>query len=202
MIPSQQRFETLDPATLDVDLRLVVKDELLVLERPRKAGNQERPLVCSIILRRLVELTRVPSQFLRSVHGVGSPLDQQIWVGSVVRKQGDADTRVDVDLMAFDQERLADHLHDPLGNAHRVLFITEIVEEADELVAAEARDTVLGSEGLIESLRNTPEDTVCDPAAEGGIEQLEVIEIEEQDGEGPAVSPGTCQRDGEPVAEQ
>ena len=109
-----------------------------------------------------------------------------------------------MDLLAVNDERvpdLGDHL---LGEHRRLLRVPELAEHLDDevLVAAEAGHRVRLPHASLELCRRGDEQGVALGVAERVVDVLEVVEVEQQDGQCPAGAARESDRLREPVVEQ
>ncbi len=138
---------------------------------------------------------------LRRVHGdVG--VAHQLLDAVVRRGERHADARRDAHVRAGQVERFLQRLDDPPGDLHHLLPGAEILEQHGELVAAEARDGVAAAGRLDEPLRALVQHAVADRMAEGIVDVLEVVEVDEHDGYRPPVALADRHRVLDAVAEQ
>ena len=97
---------------------------------------------------------------------------------------GDADAGADADRLAAGRHALGERGEDPLGDDDDVLGPVEAVEQHRELVAAEARDGVGRAHARAQALGDRDQQLVADRVAERVVDGLEVVEVDEQDGDG------------------
>ena len=97
---------------------------------------------------------------------------------------GDADARADADRLVAGRHALGERGEDPLGDHDDVLRAVEAVEQDRELVAAEARDGVGRAHALAQALGDRDEQLVADRVAERVVDGLEVVDVDEQHGDG------------------
>ena len=119
-----------------------------------------------------------PSDFRAVERDVG--VAQQILGALVARvRDRDADAGGGVEAAAFDVGRLGDGGVEPLDPRFDVL-----VEEDDpELVAAEARDHLARPHDRTQPLRHGAQQRVAGQVPEAVVDDLEVIEVDERDGQ-------------------
>ncbi len=79
---------------------------------------------------------------------------------------------------------LGERGEDPLGDDDDVLRPVEAVEQHGELVAAEARDGVGRAHALAQALGDRDQQLVADRVAERVVDGLEVVDVDEQHGDG------------------
>ena len=96
---------------------------------------------------------------------------------------GDADAAGRVDLLAVDEERLAQFLDEARGKALGVVDARDARLQDGELVAAEARHHVGVADVAHEPLGDGAEQRVADRMAERVVDALEVVEVDAHHGE-------------------
>ena len=102
--------------------------------------------------------------------------------------------RADEQLLALEQQRLRERLEDPLGGVGGVLRAADVLEQDRELVAAEARGGVAGADARVQALGDLEQHLVAGGVAEAVVDRLEVVEVDEDDGQARALAAGA--RDG------
>src|SRR5690606_24293282 len=95
---------------------------------------------------------------------------------------GNSDAGADRDLVAFDRVDLAERLDDALGESRHTLPPGTRRLQNDKLVAAEARDEIGTAHGVAKPVRDLTQKRVAARMAEGIVDLLELVEIDEQDG--------------------
>ncbi len=85
------------------------------------------------------------------------------------------------DLLALEDERRLEQLVDAAGGRDRIALGADS-EEDRELVAPDSRDGVCRPDGGCESCADHREQAVARDVAEGVVDALEVVEVEEQHG--------------------
>ena len=138
VLPAHERLDAGDASGREVDLRLVVQDELVALERAAQLGDQREPLARVTVTGRVVGL-KARARVLGLVHGDVGALQQRVGVGAVLGAQGRPDAGVHHDLEPLDLERVLERDSEPppdFGRAGEV----RAREHQRELVAAEPRD--------------------------------------------------------------
>ena len=130
---------------------------------------------------------------LGAVHGHVGRLGQRVEVVSVLRKQRNAHRRGHRELVVVDLVRLARRLlqfaSDP-GCAPRICS----GQKQDELITAQARDRVFVAHHGAQPFGDFHQQYIAHPMAERVVHMLEVIQIQEDDGQGRLVV--LCQPNG------
>ena len=140
--PADQRFDAGDPARVQLDHRLVVQDELVVLERALQVGLQLQAPQRGVVHLGFEDLVPALALLLRHVHRDVRVAHQRL--GGVLAAlsgalgDGDADARADEHFLAFQRERDLEHLHDPVGHVRRLDPFAAVLQEDRELVSAQA----------------------------------------------------------------
>ena len=101
---------------------------------------------------------------------------------------GDPDRAADDDRSRAELDRPAQLAEDPLGRGDRLVASRDPAEEDRELVAALAADDVLGPDGADQPLRDLDEDLVAGRVAVRVVDPLEVVEVDEEQGDRPVGS--------------
>ena len=181
MTPAQQRLAGRDPPGFQVHQRLEVQLELLVDERLAQVDFQRTARLDDLGHLLAEEAERAAPVRLRPVEGEVGVLEQI--VGSHrSRCDGDADAGADLDQMMLDLVALAQPFDDPPREFGGIFQRRDVALEHDEFVAAETGDIVLGAEDRPQTIGHRAEQAVAGRVAEGVVDLLELIEIDEQQG--------------------
>ena len=108
-------------------------------------------------------------------------------IGTVVRIQSDADRGAHLDLHLADDAGLGDLVDDLHGHPGRHFGVLSRAGHDHELVAAEPGHEVVGSQNRRDALRNRHQERVTDAMTVQIVDELEVVEVDEHDGEGEMV---------------
>ena len=191
MGPARQRLEAGERLAVQRDDRLVVDLDLVALDRGQQLALELEPLDDLGLHAVLEDAVAALAVALGAVHrDVG--LAQQL--RGLVAADGDAERHLDVDLAAGDDDRRAQRGGDPLGHEHRLVDLTQVLQQHRELVAAQARGGVGAAQRLGDAPRDGDQQLVARAVAERVVDGLEAIEVEEDhaarrsrgDGPGPA----------------
>ena len=199
MLPTDQCLDTDDDAAAGVDLRLIDQTEFLVLERPMEFRFQFQAGDGAFGERRSVVLTIVATLGFGSVHGGFGMHQQGFGILAIVRKQGDADAGRHDNAPVFEDERATDQFADAMRDQQRILDAHHVWQHDRKLVAAQAghqafrrfnagvagqaTDNVAGAQPVTQAIGDSLQHLVADAVAEGIVDTLEAIEIEQQQGQ-------------------
>ncbi len=185
--PAGLRGDGGDLAGGEVDDRLVEQGELAGVERGAEPGGQFGLADDVGLHLRGVEHDPVLAGGLGAVHGeVGVA---QEFSGVLARfGEGDADAGGDADIVAVDGVGLGEAFAEAVGEFLDVAFAGGAVlagvaeDEGGELVAAEAGGGVPGADGLVEAAGGVDEEFVTGLVADGVVDRLEAVQVDEEDG--------------------
>ncbi len=139
MPPAQQRLSRDYRAGVRVDDGLIVHLELVSVQCAAQVVLQRQPLErgCSHGLG--VGLVAVPALLLSLVHGGIGVHEQGVEILPIEGIDGDADARVDEDLMGADPNRMGEAADDAPGELRGVLGVVQPRHDHGELVTTETR---------------------------------------------------------------
>ena len=198
VLPADERLDPDQPLAAELEDRLVVQDQLVVSQRSRQRLLELHPLDHRRVHLRLVDLLLALALGLRSVEReVG--VAQQV-VGLAVADR-DPDAGADEHLASLDPERLVHDLEDAVADRADVVLV-DVLEQDDELVAAEARRGVGGADARGEPGGGLAQQLVARGVPEGVVDVLEHVEVDEQDGRPGLPALGARERMLEPIDEQ
>ena len=167
-------------------LGLVVEQELLLLRPPRAGPPPGRRAVITTRLHVRIEETQgVAPRFLGLVHGQVGLLQQFIDARSVAAEQGDADAGgaviVDIAELIGLVERGEDLFADGLGLGRGVLsLVAQACQHHHEFVAAQPGHGIARAHAGGQALGDLLQQQVADVVAQGVVERLEIVQIDEQ----------------------
>ena len=88
-----------------------------------------------------------------------------------------------------DPQRQRQRLEDAIRRVGRLLHSVDVLQEQRELIAAEARRRVAGANTRREALRHFDQHLVAGGVPEAVVDRLEVVEVEEHDGDALVLAP-------------
>ena len=170
MVPADQGLEPIDLPARQMDHRLVVEDELLVVDGSLQVRLQLQPPQRRVVHLGFEDLIPVLPRFLRDVHrdvGVAEELLRSLRTDRPVRTRArDPDARPDEDLLPVELERSVQRLEDPNGDVGRTDALATVLEQDRELVATEAGRRVRRPEARPEPLPHLAQQTVAGRVSE------------------------------------
>ena len=188
VLPAHERLDPGHAAVLDRDLRLVVQDELVRLERMPQLAEALQPVGRVGIARRVVDAhARVLA--LGLVHRDVRALDERGDVGPVVRAERDADARAELDRDAADDERALERAGEPQRELDGRAAVGQPAQQHRELVAAEPRERVAAPQRAAQPFGDVAQEPVAVVVAERVVDLLEPVEVDQQQADRPAAHP-------------
>ena len=146
MLPAQQRLDSHHLALPHVDLRLVVKDELVGVERLLNAPHCLEMLLGAAVVLGIEEEVAVAPRLLRAVHRMVGMAQQRVGVCLVDRVHRGADAGGDGHRTAGHAEAVR-HRHVAHDALHGMASFLErgSAQQQHELVAAQARHRIVAA---------------------------------------------------------
>ena len=180
MLPTQQGLDAVQGARRQLDLRLEVDDEVLVLDRlAQVSGELQAPAGRPVGLLG-VHLDRLDSVLLgRENRGVGL-LHQARLVTGVIGEAGDADRRTDAQVQPVDHHGFGDGGARGVGEGDGLVGGGGLQQDG-ELVAADTAEGDVRRREAAEAIGDRPQQPVAGGVAEGLVHVAEAVEIDEDD---------------------
>ena len=183
MLPAHQRLERHDAIGLDVDHRLVVHVELLLLERRAQARLDGHALLQLAIHRRVEELEVVAAAILRLIHRRVRLTQQLADSRAIARAKAHADADGRHERAAVDDDGRIQRFIDPARGLVDLLRALHLLQHDDEFIAAHAHHHVLRAHRGPHALRHDLEQLVAGLMAARIVDVLEAVEIQKQHGQ-------------------
>ena len=182
MLPARQCLETNRAAAGGIDLRLIMQQQLTVVDCPPQGAFQVGTLRRRLVHARGKELEVGPPQRLGVIHGHVGILQQGVDVGTIVGKDTDADARRRTQLATGNAVRLRQMAQDLAGQRGNLpdVAIGYVRHDDDEFVAAETRHHVAISNAGTQALTDLDQQAVTHGVAKAVVDCLEAIEVDEQ----------------------
>jgi hypothetical protein len=184
--PADEGLDSFDPSGGELDHRLVVQDELAVVDGALEIGLELQALQGGVVHRGFEHLVAALPRFLGHVHrNVGVPQELLGALGSARSRVGgrDADGGADEDLLALEVERALERREDPRCNLGGVDAVAAVLEQDRELVPSEASGGVRLPERVLQALADLAQHPVTGGMTERVVDRLEVVQVHEQDGD-------------------
>ncbi len=121
---------------------------------------------------------------LGAVHGQVGVLQQRRAVTAVLGRKADSDAARRVDGAAGKPEVAPQLAEELLHERIDVRLIRQPAQHQDELIPAEARDHILVANRRLQASRDLHEQLVADVVAQGVVDVLEAVQVDQQDGQG------------------
>ena len=181
VLPADECLDAGKPARLEVDRRLVVEDELRLLEGRSELRLHLDPSDRVGVHLRIEE--RVPA-FLGAgpVHRHGRVAKKVLGRLVAADRHGDADIRLEIDLRAGQLDRPAQRAHDPFHRQGRIGGGGQPVEQHSELVPAQPGDGVLAADACPQPVCDGEERRLGGAVAEAVVEAGKAAHVAVQDG--------------------
>ena len=185
VVPAQQRLEADRRSSLDVDQRLVVQGEAVVLDGGAELRHQSQ-VAGSLVLEIRVENRHAPAAALRHMQrDVGAP-EEDVRATTVLRVSHHPDAGSDSQWVAVDEEGLFQGRVQLFGYEAGLLLIGSQQQNA-ELVAADTGDQVILAHALPDPASQLLEDVVPRQVAKRFVDLLEMIQVEGEHGQRPSL---------------
>ncbi len=200
MGPARQGLDAEQRAAAQVDLRLELHRERLLLDRRAQVRqHREAGRVVAVVLGG-VDRGRVAGA-LGDVHRDVGAAEQQAGVRAVLRVRGDADARAHLQALLLQHERL---LEQPEAFPRQRLRGRQARagQEQGELIAAEPGHRVGRADLLAQAQPHLPQQVVPDVVPERVVHRLERVQVDEQERERIAAARREQQRLLQPVAQE
>ena len=148
MVPAQERLEAHDLARLDGELGLVEEAQLVLGDGLAQVGLEVELLHGRRSRFEVEDLEASPAFSLGAVEGDVGAAEEISRAVDAGLTEGDADADGEEELVSFDQDGPVHGPDQALGDVRRFGDVFQVIHEYDELVAAEAREGVGGTNAL------------------------------------------------------
>ena len=179
MVPAHECLGADDATGVELHLRLPVQHELTLVERTVEITFELQPPGRPLGMVVVEHLDACSATRLGLIHrGVG--VAQQD-IGAVVAtdRQRDAHAHREEHRLIADAQRVLKILEESFGHEHGIVGTGDVLEQHDELVAAETADGVVGAEHRCEPFGEPDEHVVAGRVTEAVVDDLEVVDVEE-----------------------
>jgi len=184
MVPADKGFRRDDASGRDVHERLESDGELVALDRDAQVFLELEAPQGALAKVAVEQLLTAASRVLRLKHGdVRVAQDRLCGVGSRPVYDDDSRAGADREVAAGNQDRLADGLPQLLREGRRLVHGAGTLGDDEEPVTADAADDVAGAYGALKAAGDDTQNAVADTVAERVVDHLEMVEVEEDDGQ-------------------
>ena len=185
VLPAGQGLDGGDGVVAQVEQRLVVQDQLVALESLAQLG-QRGPAPHLVLAHRVgVDGGHAEREPLRAVHRQVGGAQQRDRVVAVLGGEGHADAGGHPDDAALDDDPRVQRRVDLTGQPPDGVLVAAVAHHR-ELVAAEPRGHETGhGTDRPQSVAHRPQHRVTDLVAEGVVDLLEPVEVQQQQGRTP-----------------
>ncbi len=201
MLPAQQRLDAHELLAVGVQLRLVVQQQLVALQRAAQCRLQLQLARRALLHAGREEAPRRLALVLGAVHRRVGVARQDLVVVAVRRIAGDADRHRHAQLVALHHARLGQALQQLAGHQLGAGGVGA-GQQHGELVAAEAGHGVDLAQAALQAARDLAEQRVAHAVAEGVVDVLELVQIHEHQRERPMVAARHARQLADAVGEQ
>ena len=200
--PAHQRLEAGDAATLEIDQRLVIGLQHVVLDGVAQIDLDAAAALRARVHFRFKEAERPEPFALGARQRHVGILEQLLGVVAVAGRNRDADAGAADNAVSVEQIRLADR-SDQAARQHGDLFRPRDAGlHHGKFIGAETRDGVFFPQGRPQALGHALEQLVADGMTQRVVDGLKVVEVEKQDRNLVAAATGVRQQFIEPLAQQ
>ncbi|PMQ09809.1 hypothetical protein JaAD80_25430 [Janthinobacterium sp. AD80] len=201
MVPAQQRLRLDDAPVPQRHDGLVDQLHLLLAQGGAQVRAQAHAVDGRHLQRRREITVAVASRAFRHIHGLVRMLEQVFDRARVIGIQGDADRGGDESLLLPQQEWRQQAVENLPGDAVHLLQVVEVGQDHREFIAAQARHRVRLAHAHADAPRRLDQQDVALVVAEGIVDFLEVVEVDEQDGHAAGIAAPLRQRLAQPLVE-
>ncbi len=201
VVPAHQRLDPDRAPGLHVGYRLVVQDELAIVDRPAELAQERQAARAVPVALHRVELV-AGVRLLRDVHRHVGPLHERRDVLPVLREERDADAGVDVQRKPVDRERVLESFEDLVGDHHGAGCVRHAGQQDRELVAAQSCDRVAVAEQRLQPGPDHLQQHVAGVVPQRVVDLLETVEVDDHHAHRFAVAPRRQDRLADPILEE
>ena len=214
MLPAHQGFDADHRPGFGIDLRLVVEQQLVAFQRPSQVRLQAQPVHALRIHAVVVEQEGILAAGLGLVHRRVRRLEQTLDGVGVAWGDCDTDAGGYHQLVFVDTDGLQQAVEKPLGHLAHGVVVLHLVQHHSKLVAAQARhiDTrlavdIVGHHVTVahaagQPLRHFLQQEVTGAVTQGVVDALEIVQVEEHQGERFVIAPRQAQQQVQLLGEQ
>ena len=181
MLPANERLDAGQTSRVEAHDGLVDDAQLLQLDSSLELRAELVALADDGVHARIEDGEAGLAVGLGQIHRDVGVADDIGRVLAGVAGAGDADAGGDRDVVVADQVRRAELAGQPLGHGARAAQVGGVLGQDGELVAAQAGDQVALAHRVRDALGDRDQERITSRMAEGVVDDLEVVEVDEQD---------------------
>ena len=178
MAPAQQRLAAGDPVVLQVETRLIIDLEAAIDDRLAQIHFENAARADLGVHFRFEKTIGAAAGGLGRIHCEIRILQDLVEIGTVLRRQRDADAGVGGDLVAEAFIGRTDRLEDAAEQIHDVVRVPHPGLNDGELVAAKPGDEIGFLHAAAETERHRFEQLVADHVSERVVDALEFVDVD------------------------
>ena len=202
MAPAQQRLDAGYLAGVQIDLGLVMQQQLVALQRVPEVRFHREPLDRPGPGVAGEEPEAVLAVALDQVHRRVGVRGQGLNVGAVDRIDRRANRGGNVTFVIAELDRFTERSQQVSCDTFDVLAPCDILQKEDELISAKPCDDVASAHAAPQPGADLGQQPVARVMAEGIVDDLEAVEIDEQHGQLPVLAPRQLDRKVQQLVEQ
>eukprot|EP01022_Parablepharisma_sp_SALTPOND_P021784 TRINITY_DN435_c2_g8_i2.p1 TRINITY_DN435_c2_g8~~TRINITY_DN435_c2_g8_i2.p1 ORF type:complete len:1118 (+),score=384.08 TRINITY_DN435_c2_g8_i2:11710-15063(+) len=203
MLPADQRFHADHTVVLQLHLGLVMQAEFVLLERLAEASQQLQAAHRDRIERGIVEAIQAAAGALGVIHGGIGIAHQGLDALAITRIECDADAGRGLDMAPLQVRiRRAQGLDELVGDLGHAFLTADFRHQHHELVTAQARHQVVLAHRRTQAPCHLLQQRIPHGMALGIVDELELVEVEEEQGIQVAAALGARELGGGQLVEQ
>ena len=209
VVPPDERFRADDTFVDRRNDRLVVEDEafprqvraasVVDADRPAQVRLDREAVRGVIAAARVVPPEAVAAEVLRVVQRRAGVADHAVRIEAVVRSDRESDAHGREDLAGVDDDRARELVDDRSREVGRRHAVRVCLGQDDELIAAESGEQRVLPDAVPNTLGDRLEEEIADIVAEGFVDGLEPVQVDEEHAERLAETLGAIERVREPL---
>src|SRR6185437_6261129 len=175
--PAYQRLETDSAQCLQIEARLVLDTELVVIKGLAQGALETDALAQPGIHLRCVELVITAAAILRCVQRDIGMLEELLGIGAILRINADANARRHGQGNPINIHRHSERCSNAFGRGVNLQGIAQHSGDDDEFVTSHAHYQILNRHGRAQPLRDSCQQTIARAMTQGVVDVLEVVKI-------------------------
>ena len=182
MVPARQRLEAGDGAVFQPHDRLIEKRDLFALDGAAQIRFEAQPVGLARAHRRLEHFDAVAADALGVIHREFGVFEDFLAAIGLLVGERKADRRGEEDFAIVEGDRRAQGAADGFRECDDAAGIALGQQDQRELIAGQSRQGIVGLQQAAETPRQRQQDGVADRDADGIVDLLEAVEVDDHDG--------------------